>query len=490
MLLIPITGKSSWKNPPFITIGLIVINILIYILLQSNDGELRYEAEKFYFESGLAKIEITRYLRFSGKPETKNPDRGSGSPLSDEALIRLRMEMTDNAAFLKKLCNDEIIAPSDPDYPQWKELRKSYEQKLSGIVTHHYGFKPTLPNTLTLFTHMFLHGSMSHLIGNMIFLWLSGCLLEMGIGRLAFCVNYLLTGLFSVGLFWLCYPNVPGPLIGASGAISGLMGAVSVLYGRKKIKVFYSLGFYFNYVKAPALLLLPLWIGNECYQLIFNSDSNVAYVAHLGGLFSGATFSWINLKLIGAVNWKTVAEEPEDIASPLIEKALDAIGKLNWEEGGQLLEKAIAANPSNIVAMTHLFNARKIIPKDPRFQTVSQQLLTALAGSNENAKKAADVYCEYKQLTPSPALSPELSLKLSTILTTLGQMDKAENLLARLLKTAPDHPGLPTALLKLARGYQKSGATDNFRKCMKILHVKYPNSAEARIAGRALSPSQ
>ena len=99
---------------------------------------------------------------------------------------------------------------------------------------------------------------------------------EMGCGRLMFAATYLVTGFCASGLFWAIYPNSVIPLVGASGSIAGLMGAFAVLYGRKQVKIFYSLGFYFNYRTVPAIILLPFWVGQEFYQLFFGGMSNVA----------------------------------------------------------------------------------------------------------------------------------------------------------------------------------------------------------------------
>ena len=116
---------------------------------------------------------------------------------------------------------------------------------------------------------MFLHGSVSHLIGNMIFLWLVGCILEYGMGRRYYPVLYILGGLIAVLLYFAVKHTSIVPLVGASGAIAGLMGAFGVIFGRERVRIFLSLGFYFNYFKVRAIYLLPLWVGNELYQLFF-----------------------------------------------------------------------------------------------------------------------------------------------------------------------------------------------------------------------------
>jgi hypothetical protein len=107
-------------------------------------------------------------------------------------MARLRNKMAADSQFLAKLHNDKIISPHDPEYSKWKELRKNYEQKQLRIVSMKYGFRPAHPRIHTFFTYMFLHGGFGHLFGNMIFLWLVGCMLEMGCGRKFYSAIYVM----------------------------------------------------------------------------------------------------------------------------------------------------------------------------------------------------------------------------------------------------------------------------------------------------------
>ena len=88
-------------------------------------------------------------------------------------------------------------------------------------------------------TYMFLHGSVGHLFGNMVFLWIVGCMLEMGLGRVKYVGLYIIGGLMAVWGYWLVYMDSTMPLVGASGSIAGLMGAYAVLFKKKKVKIFY-----------------------------------------------------------------------------------------------------------------------------------------------------------------------------------------------------------------------------------------------------------
>jgi membrane associated rhomboid family serine protease len=486
MLIVPVTGKISWRNPPVVTIGFIIVNCLIFFLFQFNEGKLAFEAEEYYFKSGLAAIELSRYVAYRNFTEDQEMTLDAAEKMKMKKMIRLRNKMASDSQFLAKLRNDEIITPHAPEYSKWKKLRRNYEQKQLRIVSMKYGFRPAYPRIYTFFTHMFLHGGFGHLFGNMIFLWLVGCMLEMGCGRKFYSTIYVLTGLCAVVLYWLVYMKSTIPLVGASGAIAGFMGAFTVLYGKKKVKIFYSLGFYFNYLKVPAIFLLPVWIANEFYQLFFGGVSQVAYVAHIGGLVSGALLGVVNLKLIGAYDAKALEPEEEDEISPLIEEALEHISQLDMESGIRLLNKVLVKEPDNVGAMVHLFNARKTDPEDLKFHEIARRLLNRLSLDSADFETARKVYEDYTKLTKRPRLSADLYLRLSSILASLGYPERAEAILAMLLKKKADLPGIPTALLKLAKAYQQKKIEAKNHKCLKILYTKYPDSPEAQIAGKLL----
>jgi hypothetical protein len=262
---------------------------------------------------------------------------------------------------------------------------------------------------------MFLHGSAGHLFGNMVFLWIVGCMLEMGLGRLLYSGLYICSGLIAAGVFWLIYMNSTIPVVGASGAIAGLMGAFAVLFGKKKVKIFYSLGFYFNYLKIPAIILLPIWIGNEFFQLFFGNARHVAYVAHIGGLMGGAFFAFLILKFCVPLNKDVFDEIPEDEIAPLMEKALKLIAELDMESGCRLLGQVLAKDPENIDALTHLFNVYKLDPETEEFHRTAKKLIFQLCRNYNTYEKANKIYQEYVGLTRRPRLSPQLNLQLSAM---------------------------------------------------------------------------
>lgn len=486
MLIIPLTGKISWRNPPAVTICIILINCLIFFYFQSDEKEIFHQANEYYFESELAKIEVYRYIEYA-KQNLKNiPDLQKHQELDEETLVRYHIEMDKDYDFLKRLRNDEIITGKDPVYAKWKRLRSVYEEKLSKVVFINYGFRPAYKSLTTSFTYMFLHGGFGHLLGNMIFLWIVGCVLELGCGRVLYTGIYLVGGLLSVGLFWLVYIQSTVPLVGASGAIAGLMGTFTVLFGKKRVNIFYSLGFYFNYVKVPAIILLPMWIGNELYQLFFSGISQVAYVAHIGGLTGGAILGFISLKFPSILDENIFKEDPKDEISPLIEKALQSISELDMKQGRKLLNQVLEKEPGNLVALTHLYNVEKHNPESVRFHETAKKLLSLLIQNNESAKTAYNIFKEYISLSKRPRLSPQLYLGISMICIETGHFENAKRILAVLLKKNSILPGISMTLLKLANGYHNKGMHDHWRKVLQLIGSKYPDTPEAQIAKKAL----
>jgi membrane associated rhomboid family serine protease len=147
------------------------------------------------------------------------------------------------------------------------------------------------PHWATVFTHMFLHGSWMHIIGNMWFLWIFGNNVEDSMGHVRFVVFYLLSGLAAAALQVFASPESGIPMVGASGAIGGVMGAYVLLYPRVNVHMLFWFGFYVTTFAIPAIWMLGYWF---LVQIIGGVGSigaqggGVAFWAHVGGFVAGA----------------------------------------------------------------------------------------------------------------------------------------------------------------------------------------------------------
>ncbi len=147
----------------------------------------------------------------------------------------------------------------------------------------------------TIFSSMFMHGGWMHLIGNMLFLWIYGNNVEDYFGPVRFIFFYLISGLAAIGLYTLFGPNSQIPLVGASGAIAGVMGAYMVLHPKAKITCLFFF-FFIQFITLPAKIVLGIWFGYQLLMSLVGSSTGggVAWMAHVGGFL----FGWALLKLL------------------------------------------------------------------------------------------------------------------------------------------------------------------------------------------------
>jgi membrane associated rhomboid family serine protease len=178
----------------------------------------------------------------------------------------------------------------------WQVLSDFSSQAAGDAIIRRFGMVPARiiagRSLWTLVTSMFLHGGFFHFIGNMLYLWIFGDNVEDAFGHLPYLLVYLVSGLFGNLLQILVAPHSPVPTIGASGAISGVMGAYFVLYPRARILTAIPIFFFLRLVQLPAALLLGFWI---LFQIIYGCSAapgmgGVAYFAHIGGFGAGVVF--------------------------------------------------------------------------------------------------------------------------------------------------------------------------------------------------------
>ncbi len=146
-----------------------------------------------------------------------------------------------------------------------------------------------VPVAATLFTSLFLHGSVLHIAGNMLYLWIFGNNVEDAMSRIRFAVFYLLCGIAAASGHALVSTSPSVPVIGASGAISGVLGAYLLLYPKARVHTLVVLGFYVRTVAVPAMVVLGFWFVLQFLNALVSpgGGGGVAWFAHIGGFLAG-----------------------------------------------------------------------------------------------------------------------------------------------------------------------------------------------------------
>lgn len=181
----------------------------------------------------------------------------------------------------------------------------SLPEPLSNRFVYSYGMIPAvvfggeslppqlaaIPSWATVLTSMFMHGSIMHIVGNMLFLWVFGNNVEDAMGHGRFIVFYLLSGLAAALTQGLSDISSEVPMIGASGAVSGVLGAYLILHPRATVHCLLFLGIFITIVRLPAMLVLGLWFLLQLVSAALapmGSEGGVAFLAHIGGFIAGA----------------------------------------------------------------------------------------------------------------------------------------------------------------------------------------------------------
>lgn len=240
--MIPISDENPLRHKPWLTLSIVAICTLIYLVIQPvgrntfnlTDPRVATEDLQFSLDWATVPCEIT-HGRSLTKAEADATFGGNGF----------------NGSACEIQGNQQLLNPDKPIY-------------------------------LGLLFSMFLHGSLAHLFGNMLFLWVFGNNIEDSRGRIRFALLYLFGGLLSDLAHIVVDPNSTVPVVGASGAIAAVMGAYLALYPRMRIKVVTP---WMGLRKVSASWVLGLWIASQF--LIMSENSGVAWGAHVGGFVVG-----------------------------------------------------------------------------------------------------------------------------------------------------------------------------------------------------------
>jgi len=140
-----------------------------------------------------------------------------------------------------------------------------------------------------LFTHMFLHAGLLHLAGNMLFLCIFGDNMEDEFGHIPFLIFYIVCGLAAVYLQYLPYPQSRNPMVGASGAIAGVMGGYLLLYPKARVDIFFFFVVFFRIFSIPSFIVLGVWMALQVFNGLGGEliGEGTAYWAHVGGFIAG-----------------------------------------------------------------------------------------------------------------------------------------------------------------------------------------------------------
>jgi len=499
MLITPPSGRADLRNPPVITLIIILVNVLIYVLFQSSDRRIYEQAREYYLSSGLAAIEAAAYEQYREYGAVVGlPASRMGDPSLHGKQAPLLHDMHKDGQFMDRLGRGQVITPEMEAYSSWKNGRVHLDKLFSSTTVMRYGFVPAARDLDSAIFHMVFHNGPAGLMAGMILLWLVGYVLEPAFGRTLYAALYVLGGLFAAVLYWLACSACTAPLVGASGSVALLMGAYAVLYGRQKVRLFYPAGWRLGNATVPGGIVLALWVASELFQFWLAAENRAVYPAYLGCFGCGVAVGFAHRLIPGAGKKDHPGPEPDPglNAELLLDKAIRREEKLDTQGARYLLGEVLKLDPRNRTALTRKYHLDKADAGCGDLHSSAGRLLALLVDDRQAHQETLAVYREYIRTAKKPRLPVELLFSLSSYFAATGHLEESEKIMGLLLKKKPDLPKMPQGLLHLARACLRDGLEGKARSYLQVICMRYPLSGEFATARRilddldGLTPSQ
>ncbi len=466
-MIIPISHESNKvRRLPWVSFFIMACCLFVHILISVEIGKTGKELEStakellnYYIQHPYLKLDPeTKKLLFR---EQKNED-------VEEMLATYRRRES-----------RKIHLFQDEEQQKLDQLSQKLKNTIGDVPYRKYGFIPAQKSFISLVTYMFIHGGWLHLIGNLLLLYLTGPFIEDVWGRPIFTAFYIIAGLFSGFMFSLYYPNSMGPLIGASGAIAGLMGAFLIRYWRTKIKFFFFFFIIHGTFKAPAWVMLPIWLALEIFSAnaidsVNAEGGGVAHWAHIWGFILGVVVAagmkrfkieekYVHPKIEAQVHFV-------DKGYKAFEEATQKINEGKSDEAYALLLVAARKNPMDKDVVEGLWNQGKEIGKEKEAAEFYIRMIESEI-RHDLMDAAFAHFADLKEKVPQASISMTCKFTLMTYLTGHQDYKEAKELASELIEEV-DLNSSPGLLQKFASA--ASEHSPEIAKKVIELSLKHP----------------
>jgi membrane associated rhomboid family serine protease len=338
---------------------------------------------------------------------------------------------------LKQQRDRQTIPPPDDheelqlEQSELDALVEAFYEIRGGTPYFRWGLVPTQQRPVAWFTHMLMHAGLLHLFGNLFILYLAAPPLEDAWGHFPFAVFYVVAGLVAAFFFIAGYPDIDEPLIGASGAIAGVMGAFAVRYWNTRITFFYFFFFFKIYTgtfAAPAWMMLGLWalgqiaFASGWWAFMGMADmGGIAFEAHIAGFVFGVAVAFLVQKLALEERFIDPMIERQQTVHEArsVERALDLAREGQIKEAVRLLEGDLDRNPRDTDAASALWTIAATVGGEPR---VAWRMVPALEVSARTGDDGLPALCwgELLRKAPEVNIAPATAVRLGEIVLAAG----------------------------------------------------------------------
>lgn len=461
MIVVPVEKKVDWTRPPIVLILLVVANILVFAFYQSGDDELYNDAFTRYHQLHLLDKEWPAY-----KAYVRRADREAKPDKNKPEIVGVIISDSGFDSFLNKNYRRYI---KSSDLKSWRKGRSEIDALIGETSTRVLGLDANNIQPLQLITYQFLHGDVMHIVGNLVFLILTGFAVEAALGSLRFLGFYLLSGIGSALFYSLFISGSSGYLVGASGSISGVMAMYVVLFGLRKIQFFYWFLIFTGYFRAAAIVMLPVYIVFEIYNYVTNDGSNVAYTAHIGGFLVGAFLVFLTKSVNKSGIDDVYIEGEEVIVDPFsesLQKIYQTMAQCEFKRAWSLLKTLKQKSPNRPELVDVEYNlVRALHPKK-----ITDYLTHRLDKPNNSKKLVLAQVQAWQKFSVEEQQTLSFQKKIGLLQNALNYdcLDVAEKIFNDLKRDSSRHIDLAVPARRLAVFCQEAFMQDKSAQYNKL----------------------
>lgn len=459
MLVLPTEKRFDWKYAPVMLFSIVFLNVLVFFIYQSGDDKKYMQALSSYVQADLLKVEwpaYQDYLQEQGDELELGEYRKQFANKQIEGVVVAIVGDKNFYRYLQAHGDKLVFDPyaGGDNWNNWREQRARVDSYFYSISAFQSGLIPREFNLFTLVSSQFLHGDIMHLLSNMFFLILCGFAVEAAVGAWVFLGLYVASGMFGGLLYVVMDLQNEVPTVGASGAISGVMAMYLGVFRLRKIEFFYWVFIFAGYFRAPALLILPFYIGKELLDFFLNADSNVNFLAHAGGFIGGsASLALVYWLKPDAVNQNYVEEKQDvDPERQSLSRIFSLVESFSFDAAITEVSRHVKEYGDDFELALLRYNLSCV--KDDRFVSASLAGLIRIkprSGLQLDRLAAAWVACERLQ----EEMDSSATIKLAMNLASPAHVDLAEAIFERRYPQDSKNSSLGILARKLAVIFDK-----------------------------------
>ncbi|HEX6737931.1 MAG TPA: rhomboid family intramembrane serine protease [Vicinamibacteria bacterium] len=476
MLLIPIgQADNVVRRHPIVSYALLALNVFVFLAVPSGPGPERVqEAQRWE--------EMVRYL-------VERPYLELPPVLAERCLAECRAELQTARDEHQRQHGPPEESQRAEEQAQLQEKAAEVERLLALRPTYRLGYVPAHPELTHLLSSMFVHAGWLHLLGNMLFLFLSAPFVEDLFGRPLFAALYLLSGAAAGLAHGWHRPESVTPLVGASGAIAGVMGAFLVRLATARIRflllpvpILWTFRFTFH---LPAFVVLPAWLGEQ-FWYAGTEGSGVAWWAHIGGFAFGAGVAAV-VRLTGVEQrfiHPSIEKEIGLEQNPGILAAVEARSAGDFARAAAEVDQVLREEPANVDAWRESYEVG-MRGRDPeRTGRAALRLLELYERMGEPDLAHELVWDALRQSRAT--LPARFLLAAGRHFERRQEWPEALEVYRDLVQASPDDPAAFRALFRSGEILRKLGQVQEARRALERARA-HPACSEPLAVERALS---